>query len=292
VSCPADPGSHSDAHDDAHATRPSRIVSNRRVGPGWFVLRLEDTVIARRSRPGQFVQIRVGEGESFDPLLRRPFSVYDVDRKAGTYDILYTAVGRGTRWMAGLPDAPGGAVDVEGPFGNEFAHPDAADRVYLVGGGVGVAPLYFFAKETIARGGSRPPITLCVGARSRGQLQGIDDFRKLPIRAETATDDGSDGFHGRVTALFAKLLAGEPDAQRVRVYGCGPQGMNESLRALAVEKGLRCEICLEALMACGFGVCFGCVLPIRKELGGEFYNRRTCYEGPVFDARLLHPGIE
>jgi dihydroorotate dehydrogenase electron transfer subunit len=68
--------------------------------------------------------------------------------------------------------------------------------------------------------------------------------------------------------------------------------MNESLRALAVERGLSCEICLESLMACGFGVCFGCVLPIRKEPGRDFYNRRTCYEGPVFDARLLHPGIE
>jgi dihydroorotate dehydrogenase electron transfer subunit len=95
-----------------------------------------------------------------------------------------------------------------------------------------------------------------------------------------------------VTELFLRLASAERDPRRVRVFGCGPQGMNESLRALCVERALACEVCLEALMACGFGVCFGCVLPIRKEIGGDFYNRRTCWEGPVFDARLLHPGIE
>jgi dihydroorotate dehydrogenase electron transfer subunit len=197
--------------------------------------------------------------------------------------------------MAALPDGPrengNGTVDVEGPFGNTFTSPGPEDSVYLVGGGVGVAPLYFLAEEILAA--TKPPrITLCMGARTRDQLQGIEDFRKLPLRSLTATDDGSEGYHGRVTELCAKLIEEEPKPGLIRVYGCGPQGMNESLRALAVARSFRCEICLEALMACGFGVCFGCVLPIRKEVQGDFYNRRTCWEGPVFDARLLYPGIE
>jgi len=278
----------------------SSILQNRVVGPGWQVLRLKEPAIARASRPGRFVQILCREGESSDPLLRRPFSVYDADPDAGTYDILYTPVGRGTRWMSELPDTgsdtSGRTVDVEGPFGNSFTPPAPGDRVVLVGGGVGVAPLYFLAREALAGAsagrGSLPPITLCMGARTRTQLQGIDDFRKLPLRAEVATDDGSEGFRGRVTDLFASLLAGEREPSKVRVYGCGPQGMNESLRAIVTERGIWSEICLESLMACAFGVCFGCVLPIRKTLGGEFLNRRVCWEGPVFDARLLHPGIE
>jgi dihydroorotate dehydrogenase electron transfer subunit len=269
------------------------------VGPGWYVLRLEERSIAAASRPGQFVQIQCADDESHDPFLRRPFSVYDADREAGTYDILYTPVGRGTRWMAELPDGPAagaaGRCDIEGPFGNSFTPPAAEHRVYLVGGGVGVAPLYFLARELDAAAragrGGMPRTTLCMGARTRDQLQGIEDFRKLPLRAETATDDGSEGFRGRVTELCAALLDEEPDLSAVRIYGCGPQGMNESLRALATARGVWAEICLESLMACAFGVCFGCVAPIRKELGGEYYNRRICWEGPVFDARLLFPGI-
>jgi dihydroorotate dehydrogenase electron transfer subunit len=280
---------------------PSKVVSNNAVGPGWYVLRLKGPEISLGSRPGQFVQIRCADEGSFDPLLRRPFSVYSVDREAETFDILYTTVGRGTRWMASLEGNAGGKVDVEGPFGNTFTPPRPEDHVYLVGGGVGVAPLYFLAQEILSAPtagtqakmqDARPRLTLCMGARTRSQLQGIEDFRGLPLRAETSTDDGTDGLHGRVTELFEKLVDGEQDLARVRVYGCGPQGMNESLRACLLRRSIRGEICLESLMACGFGVCFGCVLPIRKEPGGEYYNRRTCWDGPVFDARLLHPGIE
>ena len=276
----------------------SRVVFNRRVGPGWYVLRLEEPQIATRARPGQFVQIRCHDGASHDPILRRPFSVYRTDPASGTYDIIYVTVGRGTGWMARIPDGEarrgndGATVDVEGPFGNTFSPPAPDDRLYLVAGGVGVAPLYFLARELV-EGDETPDITLCMGARTREQLQGIDDFRALPIRCETATDDGSDGFHGRVTELLAHLLEEEEEApERARVYGCGPQGMNESLRRLALERELSCEICLESLMACGFGICFGCVAPIRKVVGGEFYNRRICWEGPVFDARLLSAGID
>jgi dihydroorotate dehydrogenase electron transfer subunit len=204
--------------------------------------------------------------------------------------------------MADLPggvaggggDRPG-SVDIEGPFGNSFSMPGPGDRVYLVGGGVGVAPLYFFARRCLegVRGDApAPEITLCMGARTGAALQGIEEFRRLPMRSEAATDDGSEGFRGRVTELFLSLLEREPDPARVKVYGCGPQAMNESLRAIVVERGIRCEICLESLMGCGFGVCFACVLPIRKETGGEYLNRRICWEGPVFDARLLHPGID
>jgi len=279
--------------------RLSRVVFNRQVAPGWYVLRLAGSEIARTARPGQFVQVRCAGGESEDPLLRRPFSVYFADRKAGTYDILYTVVGRGTRWMAALSSAAPQQVDVEGPFGNTFSPPEPEDTVYLVGGGVGVAPLYFLARELLghedespARRSGAPGITLCMGARTRSLLAGIEDFRKLPVNARVATDDGSEGFHGLVTELLVDLLRGESDLDRVRVYGCGPRGMNESLRALLVERGIRGEICLESLMACGFGICFGCVAPIRKDPEGEYYMRRVCWEGPVFDARLLHPGIE
>lgn len=275
----------------------SRTVFNRIVGPGWYILRLEQADIASRVLPGQFVEILCRGGDEADPLLRRPFSVYAADRTAGTYDILYTVVGRGTRWMAGLTEAP---VDVEGPFGNTFTLPSPGDRVYLVGGGVGVAPLYFLAREVLADPGhppeSLPPMTLCMGARTRELLQGIEDFRKLPLTARVATQDGSEGFHGLVTDLFGELLDAELDAEgdleRVLVYGCGPQGMNDSLRALLMERGVRGEICLESLMACGFGICYGCVAPIRKDPAGPYFNRRICRDGPVFDARLLHPGIE
>jgi len=275
-------------------------VSNRCVAPGWYVLRLRQPAIADAAAPGQFVQILCGGGASFDPLLRRPFSVYRVDRDAGTYDVLYTVVGRGTRWMAGLGDPSAASdpqascvreLDVLGPLGNTFTPPSAGERIYLIGGGVGLAPLYFFAQRLL-ESSQTPEITFCAGARSAELLSGIDEFRALPVRAEIATDDGSAGFHGRVTELFVDLLERDgSDPNSVRVYGCGPQPMNDALRALTVERGLRCEICLESLMACGFGICFGCVAPIRHDPASEFENRRICRDGPVFDATLLREGI-
>ncbi len=276
----------------------SRLVYNRPVGPGWYVLRLASKEISGASEPGQFVQVLCKETDSSDPLLRRPFSVYCADPAAGTYDILYTPVGRGTRWMTRLPAEPTPGypveVDVLGPFGNSFSPPEPGDRCILVGGGVGVAPLYFLARKL--RGSKEPPeVSLCMGARTAEQLQGIDDFRALQIRCEVSTDDGSAGHRGFVTELLEKLLDADPGRgegpdPRLRIYGCGPPGMNEALRRVAVARGLRCEICLESRMACGFGICFGCVAPIRKEVGGPFFNRRICWEGPVFDARLLKGG--
>jgi dihydroorotate dehydrogenase electron transfer subunit len=223
-------------------------------------------------------------------------SIYCADSRAGTYDVLYTVVGRGTRWMARLPAQPGpGCVDevsVLGPLGNTFTPPTPADRVYLVGGGVGVAPLYFLARNLCAL--PRPPeIILCMGARTASQLQGIEDFRDLPIRSEVATNDGSRGYHGFVTGLLSSLLdEGGSSATPIKVYGCGPTAMNAALHQLSMERSFWCEICLEARMACGFGICFACVAPIRKEQEGPFYNRRICWEGPVFDARLLREGID
>ena len=282
-------------------TGPSKVIFNRNVGPNWFLLRLEEPQIARESTPGQFVQIGCSEPGSLDPLLRRPFSVYDVDIDKGTYDILYVVTGRGTRWMASLPQSGHTAdgsevlVDVIGPFGNRFTPPEPDSVVLLVGGGVGVAPLYFYARELCNLTTAKPSqIILCMGARSSAQLQGIDDFRQLPIRSEVATNDGSEGYSGFVTGLLESLLDGDVadvSNDRIRVYGCGPTGMNEALREVAVNRGLRCEICLESYMACGFGICFACVAPIAKEPGGELYNRRVCLEGPVFEAHLIGSGL-
>jgi len=278
-------------HSPIPRAGPSRILGNHPVGPGWYVLRLAEPAIAEAAAPGQFVQILCRPEGSSDPLLRRPFSIYKADRSAGTFDILYTVAGRGTRWMASLPrePAPGaiGTLDVIGPFGNTFTMPNAGDRVILVGGGVGVAPLYFLALQILAAARS-PEIILCMGARTAAQLQGLQEFRALPIRCEAATDDGSTGSRGFVTGLLEQILvAGGTAAAPARIYGCGPSGMNEALRRIAVARGLWCEICLESRMACGFGICFGCVEPIRKEPGGPVYNRRVCWEGPVFDASLI-----
>ncbi|MBI4587026.1 MAG: dihydroorotate dehydrogenase electron transfer subunit [Planctomycetes bacterium] len=282
---------------------PSRVVFNRKVGPGWLLLRLEEPAIARAAAPGSFVEVLCAVPGSYDPLLRRPFSVYDADPAAGTYDLLYIATGRGTRWMAALPELPelpeeGGSppahADVIGPFGNRFTPPPAGATALLVGGGVGVAPLYFFARELCASRERPAQVILCMGARAADQLQGIEEFRKLPIRSEVSTDDGSAGFHGLVTGLLEHLLDRDlkgGDPRRITIYGCGPTAMNESLRRVAIERKLWCEICVEARMACGFGICFACVVPIQKSLGGAYYNRRICLEGPVFDARLLKPGL-
>jgi NAD(P)H-flavin reductase len=221
--------------------------------------------------PGQFSMLaaceRWGGGEDERPYLARAFSV--ARRRDGESHYLLEDVGPGTRRLCEL--AAGEDVFSLGPLGRGFQEPEHGLRALLVGGGVGIAPLAILADSLAC------PVTVMLGFRDAGRARGAELFEGAAI----ATDDGSVGHHGLVTDLLAAELERDPAA---RVYACGPAAMLEGVRAQCERAGTPAQLALEAAMACGFGACFGCVVPVRE--GGYV---RVCVDGPVLDAaRLEH----
>lgn len=271
------------------------VRSNLDLGEDWHQVEFEAPDLASRCGAGQFVQVRIGEGD--DPLVRRPFSVYDVGPEPGpdatTLSILYQVVGPGTRWIRSL--RTGDRVDLLGPLGNRFPQFElpADGRLFLVGGGIGVAPLFFYCRELAQRseGQKAPDCKVVLGARRSSLLVSLPRFEERGFPVEVATDDGSAGLHGNVIELLRNLTS-ELSATQIAGIGCGPHGMNLALRDHALEHDLDFWISLDNYMPCGFGACFGCVIPVHSaEPGGPTTYRRVCVEGPAFPAREIPRGV-
>lgn len=224
----------------------ARVVSQQKVGANVFVLTIESAEIAREASPGQFAHLRCHSG--FDPLLRRPLSIYQVERAAGLVSFCYQVVGKGTKLLSELQ--AGAVLDVLGPLGNGFATEIKGKKVGLVGGGMGVAPLIFLGKQLAQQN----QVQAFWGARNKELLpplaQEADHFPFF-----LATEDGSAGRRGLVTALLEEWLAKEIPA---RLYACGPRPMLAAVARLARERGIPLQVSLEAVMACGVGACLGC----------------------------------
>ena len=222
--------------------------------------------------PGQFAMLaaaeRWGGGAGERPFLARAFSV--ARHESGRSEFLLEDVGPGTRRLCEL--GAGERLWLAGPFGRPFTAPQDGRRAILVGGGVGIAPLAILQDE-LERAGT--PVTVLLGFRDGARVPGAELLRG----AEVATDDGSAGHHGLVTTLLERELARGQDAV---VYACGPAGMLEGVRAMCERAGVPAQLALESGMACGYGACYGCVVPAR---GGGYL--RVCVDGPVIDAALL-----
>jgi dihydroorotate dehydrogenase electron transfer subunit len=234
----------------------------------YRVLRVADPD-APEPEPGQFAMLAAvegwGGGEEQRPLLARAFSI--ARRRAGESHYLLEDVGPGTRRLCEL--RAGERVWALGPLGRGFRAPQEGRHAILVGGGVGIAPL------AILQDVLQAPTVVLLGFRDRERAQGA----ALLDGARVATDDGSSGHHGRVTDLLAASLDRDPQAV---VYACGPAAMLEAVRAICAARAVPAQLALEAGMACGFGACFGCVVPRR---GGGYL--RVCVDGPVLDAAEL-----
>lgn len=254
----------------------SKILYNDRVAEGYFRLGLEWK--APGVRAGHFVMLRVSDG--MDPLLRRPFGVYrtigakGASMRGAGVEILYRVVGRGTTILSAK--RPGEALGVLGPLGNGFPVPEKGKKALLVAGGMGIAPLYMLAQGL-------PGATLLFGCRTKKETVLLRDFRGLGLRIKTATEDGSAGAKGFVTALLEKDIGKD-----TVVYACGPVGMLKAAAAICGKSGARCLVSLERSMACGIGVCLGCaVRTIDHEAKKERVYRMVCSDGPVFDGEEI-----
>ena len=243
------------------------VRSVERISEKHLLIRLTDGEPLPDMAPGQFVEVRIdGSATTF---LRRPISINFVNRAANELWLMVAMVGDGTRSLQKLTE--GDTLNCVLPLGNTFTMPQATERVLLVGGGVGVAPLLYMGAEMRKRG-CEP--TFLLGARTAADLLELDAFKKYG-RVYVTTEDGSAGEKGFVTN---HSVLQEPFD---RIATCGPKPMMVAVARYAVQKGIDCEASLENMMACGLGACLCCV---EKTTEG---NLCVCKEGPVFNVKRL-----
>lgn len=271
------------------------ILINRRIARDTYLLRLELPEMARAILPGQFLMIRPTSG--LDPLLGRPFALYDValdpSGNPSAIDIVYLILGRGTAAL--VHQRPGQSLPVWGPLGNGFGPPPTTKgAIAFVAGGIGQTPFLALAKwwrgaQAYGDTDTQPRTTtekiiLYYGVRDASLLAGLDDFHSAGLDVRIATNDGSAGTRGYVTDLLAADL--EQGARPAHVIGCGPLPMLTALTRLVERHKLPCDLSLENHMACGFGACFSCVAPIRQA-DGAIDLKRVCVEGPILPAHTV-----
>jgi dihydroorotate dehydrogenase electron transfer subunit len=261
------------AETDTPVRVTGEVLARRREGAYWL-LSFSAPELADRARPGQFVEIAVDSKYS---LLRRPFSIARVSKQgpaAGTVDVVFDVTGPGTEALthAGLHDL----IDVVGPLGTPFPMPKRKVSCLLVGGGYGSAPLFFLAEE-LTRSGLR--VDMIVGAASRERILNPIEAKRASASVTFTTEDGSHGEQGRVTDVLEQVAA---TCRSSVVYACGPMPMLRAVSGLCAELELPVQVAVEEHMACGVGVCFTCVLPVRGK-DGEVRMRRACIDGPVFN---------
>jgi NAD(P)H-flavin reductase len=258
--------------------RPAPVTVREEHG-AYVVVRCHDPH-GPPPQPGQFYMLaaaeRWGGGDGERPFLPRAFSVLRVQSAPAGVELhfLIEDVGPGTKRLSEL--APGDHVLLVGPLGNGFAPPRGGRAPLLAGGGVGIAPLASLQDE-LGEGGTESRVLL--GFRDERHAQGASLLRG----ARVATDDGSVGHQGLVTELLEDELDALGDG--AEVYACGPPAMLEAVRAMCTERGVPGQLALESGMACGFGACFGCVVPT---VDGYI---RLCVDGPVLDAAKLETAL-
>ena len=256
------------------------VLSNDRLSNDYNVVKLVAPEIATISRPGQFVMVRQPRDDA--PLLRRPFSVFEILRDGqhhiAGFSLLNKCVGTVTRALFGLE--AGDRLQCLGPLGQPFSVSAPPSEAWMVAGGVGLAPFATLAEELRK---NNVHTTLFYGGRSDRDLFYAKWFQRLGVRVLLTTEDGSLGESGFITVALERELTAMAAPETLMIYTCGPNAMMRAVAALAHEHRRPTEVSLEMVMGCGLGGCYSCVVPIKNEqnsTSSQFV--RSCLYGPVF----------
>jgi dihydroorotate dehydrogenase electron transfer subunit len=246
------------------------VTENISLNTTNFLIRLRSSEPLPQIVPGQFVNIEVKNTSEI--FLRRPFSVFEIDYSQNSISLIVKILGRGSKKLTEI--SVGEELSLIFPLGKGFTIPNKNDRVLLIGGGSGVAPMLFLAKES---GLNRNNVHLLLGARTNEDHINVEKYRQYGNLYFT-TEDGSLGEKGYVTqhSVFQNNINSYD-----KIYACGPDAMMKAIAKEAKKANVFCEVSLENLMACGFGVCLCCIEPTIKG------NLCVCTEGPVFNINDL-----
>jgi dihydroorotate dehydrogenase electron transfer subunit len=249
------------------------VESNDPVAKDTWRLSIRSTEVLPTSQAGQFVMLRLPHRS--DPLLGRPLALYQAEPHR--IEVVYLMVGKMTRRLSEVK--PGDSLELWMPLGNGFPKNEVQHTI-VVAGGIGQTPFLMYCQKRQ----EQDRISLLYGARTAARITCMDDFLQAGIEPMIATDDGSEGYHGQVTGLLEKVYRSDESTQ---LLCCGPLPMLRSAFLTAQKWGLSCFVSLETPMACGLGICFGCVVPYWSDADSDWDYRRTCIDGPVFDAYKL-----
>ncbi len=284
---------HADFYADTATQARVPIVENVQLARDTYRVRFVCPEIARRIVPGQFLMLRLAGLN--DPLLGRPLALYDTVRNAAgephAIDVVYLTLGKMTHLLAHC--RPGDEIEVWGPLGNGFP-PVVTEHLIMIAGGIGQTPFKALGQEYLGtRRYGDPPrvvptakrVTLCYGVRTAELAAGVPDFQAAGIDVRLSSDDGTVGHHGLVTDLLRQVLDKNPGGNSL-VVCCGPEPMMHAVAKICNAGNTRCLASLETPMACGVGICFSCVTKV-KQPDGTWDWKRTCVEGPIFDAAKI-----
>lgn len=247
------------------------ILRNQLLQEDYYQLDMEAPAIARAAQPGQFVHVQLPGMPA--NILRRPFSIFDVNPEDGRLSIVYKVVGKGTEHISSLDFAT--KLNILGPLGRGFSPLPSDMPSIIVGGGYGCAATFLLAK----RAHVKP--TVLLGAHTAEDILLQDAYQSLGCRVLVATDDGSAGAKGLVTELLEYVLGEIP---KCRIAACGPTAMLKVVSKIAHSRKLDAEISLDRVMCCGMGACFACVIKRKADTPEKWAYARACADGPVFKA--------
>ncbi len=280
---------HAKHYADAIEHVECSLLVNQQVAENTFLLRVHAPAIAATAKPGQFVMVRLAGLDA--PLIGRAFAIYDVhpdpgSNDAGSIDLIYLRKGALTR---PLSDAPVGTkVSLWGPLGNAFRN-DPCERLIMAVGGIGQTPMLMVGRDALTTGWARHA-EIIYGARRASLLAGVDDFRSAGFDVTTCTDDGSEGQRALVPDVLAQRLDDlqqQSPGIKIRVLTCGPEIMMQKVAEVGAARDVDVQVSMETPMACGIGICFSCVAKV-IQADGQWDYKRTCVDGPIFDAEQLH----
>jgi len=250
----------------------SEILSNEKYGPGIYKMEIFAPYIVKNIKAGQFVNIKCCPEGVRDPLLRRPFSVFDIEKKFNVFSILYLVKGNGTRYMSSLKN--GDMIDFAGPLGSPVDINPIMGNILLIGGGMGIAPLNLIAKLAVDSGKS---VLMLAGFKDSNLLRWERDLVRMGVKYQIFCENGSWGEKG----LICDHIFDEPGVYRSHdVYCCGPEGMLKVLQKELGRENISATAFFEEKMACGIGACNGCVIRVKRGDGIDYL--RVCKDGPAF----------
>ena len=240
-----------------------------------FTIKAEE--IVKLAKPGNFIEIKVNN--QTEPFLRRPISIYNMDKGKGILEFIFQVKGKGTKLLA--QKQVGDDIDIIGPLGFGIFDYSKYQNLAIIGGGIGVFPLYELAKEAKKDGKN---VTTYLGYRNKDFVLLEKEFEQVSDELCLATDDGSYGKRGFVINFLKEDIEnGKVDS----IYACGPLPMLRAIKTLAVEKNIPCQVSLEEKMGCGMGVCVGCSVKIASSPAENPEYVGVCKAGPVFDATYV-----
>ena len=252
----------------------AKLIKKEQLKQDIYKFSMQAKEIVDIAKPGNFIEIRVTD--SIEPLLRRPISIYNMEKDTGILEIIFQVKGKGTKILAERKE--GEYIDIIGPLGYGTFQVKNTGTVATIGGGIGVFPLYELAKQTKAAGAM---VNTYLGFRSKDFVVLEEEFKNVSSKLIITTDDGTYAESGfAINKLKEDISVNKPDM----IYACGPLPMLKAVQTLSIEQGIPCQISLEEKMGCGLGACLGCAVKTANSPADAPQYWHVCKAGPVFDA--------